>query len=132
MDLPAPAEPPEATGEVASSRIFLNGIMNSGITQKKILAIPKETPVSEEKQDMDIAEKEQINFHQATCCYLCKNSLQKNNYKVRDHCRRTGEYRGAAHNMCNINFFSNRCLPVFLHSLKGYDGHLIIREANSK
>ena len=31
--------------------------------------------------------------------------------------------------MCNINFFSNKYLPVFFHNLKGYDGHLIIKEA---
>ena len=31
--------------------------------------------------------------------------------------------------MCNINFFSNRYLPVLFHNLKGYDGHLIIRGA---
>ena len=50
------------------------------------------------------------------------------NYKVTDHCHRTGEYRRAAYNMCNINVFSNRYLPVFFHNLKGCDGHLIIRE----
>ena len=31
--------------------------------------------------------------------------------------------------MCNINFFSNRYLPVLFHNLKGYDGHIIIRDA---
>ena len=31
--------------------------------------------------------------------------------------------------MSNINFFSNKYLPVFFHNLEGYDGHLIIREA---
>ena len=56
---------------------------------------------------------------------ICKS---ENNCKVMDHCHRTGKYRGAAHNQCNINFFSNRYLPVFFHNLKGYDGHLIIRE----
>ena len=41
-------------------------------------------------------------------CFLCKKPFfedAKNNYiKVRDHCRYTGKYRGAAHKI------SNRCI----------------------
>ena len=29
----------------------------------------------------------------------------------------------------NINYFSNRYLPIVFHNLRGYDGHLIIKEA---
>jgi len=35
----------EAKGKQEGSRIFLNGILNSGATQKTINAIPKESPV---------------------------------------------------------------------------------------
>ncbi len=49
--------------------------------------------------------------------------------KVRDHDHRTGEYRGACHNGCNINYYANRYLPIFVHNLRGYDAHLILREA---
>ena len=48
--------------------------------------------------------------------------------KVRDHDHRTGCYRGPAHNKCNINFFTNRYVPVVFHNLRGYDSHLIIKE----
>ena len=48
--------------------------------------------------------------------------------KVRDHDHRTGCYRGAAHSKCNINFFSNRYVPVVFHNLRGYDSHLIVKE----
>ena len=49
--------------------------------------------------------------------------------KVRNHDHRTGCYRGAAHDKCTINYFSNRLLPVIFHSLKGYDSHLIIKQS---
>ena len=49
--------------------------------------------------------------------------------KVRDHDHRTGKYRGATHSKCNINYFCNRYLPIVAHNLRGYDGHLIIKEA---
>ena len=50
-------------------------------------------------------------------------------HKVRDHCHRAGNYRGAAHSKCNINYFNNRYLPVVFHNLRGYDSHLIIKKA---
>ena len=45
--------------------------------------------------------------------------------KVRDHCHVTGEYRGAAHNKCNLKARTNYKIPVFFHNLKGYDAHLL-------
>ncbi len=61
----------------------------------------------------------------------CNESFgeEKAKRKVRDHDHRTGAYRGACHNSCNINYYHNRYLPVFVHNLRGYDAHLILREA---
>ena len=42
--------------------------------------------------------------------YVMVNLL---NYKVTDHCHRTGNYRGAAHVRCTINYCNNIHLPVF-------------------
>ena len=70
-------------------------------------------------------------FNNATCCFLCNEPFNENDkklLKVRDHDHMTGKYRGAAHCKCNINFFSNRYLPIVFHNLKAYDSHLIIKE----
>ena len=51
--------------------------------------------------------KDQKDFRSATKCHICEKKLfrdKKTNkiLKVRDHCHFTGEYRGAAHNECNL------------------------------
>ena len=50
--------------------------------------------------------------------------------KVRDHDHLTGKYRGAAHNICNINCKqkSSSFVPIFFHNFSGYDCHLIFEE----
>ena len=48
--------------------------------------------------------------------------------KVRDHCHFTGEYRGAAHNSCNLQCRKPSILPVMFHNLQGYDSHLFIKQ----
>ena len=73
-------------------------------------------------------EDEQL-FKCAKCCSICGGEFTAKNYKVRDHDHRIGKFRGASHNNCNITYFSNRFLPVVFHNLRGYDSHLIIREA---
>lgn len=91
---------------------------------------------------MFITDKEQAEFDQSTECYLCHKKFvdeidgddekKENKKKVRDHDHETGEYRGACHNKCNINYnLKNFKLPVFVHNLKGYDSHLILKELSN-
>ena len=47
---------------------------------------------------------------------------------MRDHCHFTGEYRGAAHNDCNLKCKKPLILPVIFHNLQGYDSHLFIKQ----
>ena len=76
----------------------------------------------------------QVKYHaKSKQCEQCGTTFSKTvKYrKVRDHCHLTGKYRGALCNTCNINqhhrFFD---IKVFFHNLKGYDAHLIIKEAS--
>ena len=79
--------------------------------------------------EMKLTDEDQNNFNNATKCYLCNECFTEKNSKVRDHCHRTGKFRGACHNKCNINYYSNRYLPVVFHNLRGYDGHIILKSA---
>jgi hypothetical protein len=78
---------------------------------------------------MTLSKEDQKDFQNAQTCYLCDGGFTESNYKVRDHDHRTGQYRGACHNKCNILHYSNRYLPVFFHNLKGYDSHHMLRSA---
>ncbi|KAL4135464.1 hypothetical protein QTP88_007070 [Uroleucon formosanum] len=60
-----------------------------------------------------------------------KNEIEnknKNMQKVRDHDYLTGEYRGVAHSICNLNYQNPRFIPIVFHNLSGYDAHLFIKE----
>ena len=67
--------------------------------------------------------KTQKSFEQAVKCHG-----ELRNDKVRDHCHFTGQYRGAAHNKCNLMCKKPKILPVIFHNLQGYDAHLFIKQ----
>ena len=61
-------------------------------------------------------------------CYICFRPFTLKDPKVRDHCHYTGNYRGAAHRNCNLQYKIPPYIPVVFHNLSGYDAHLFIRE----
>ena len=73
----------------------------------------------------------QINrdFYSSKMCHFCGCKIKADEIKARGHEHRTGQYRGAARNNCNIKYYSNRYLPVVMHNLKASDGHLAIKNA---
>ncbi len=81
--------------------------------------------------EMYLTKEEEKAHGEADCCILCNEAFGegKARNKVRDHDHRTGKYRGACHSGCNINYYHIRYLPVFVHNLRGYDAHLILKEA---
>ena len=51
---------------------------------------------------MVIVPRQEEDFRNAVTCHICEDELGAD--RVRDHDHLTGEYRGAAHNECNLNF----------------------------
>ena len=77
--------------------------------------------------------QEEKYFQSARHCHICEQKLFKDKetgkiLKVRDHCHFTGEYRGPAHNECNLNCRKPLVLPMIFHNLQGYDSHLFIKQ----
>ena len=88
---------------------------------------------------------EQQEYHdQATHCYTCNTSFTLSNPKVRHHCHTTSTYLAPTCSSCNLKLkhrkFSKATLkdvqksigkeffiPIFFHSLRGYDSHVIIK-----
>ena len=84
--------------------------------------------------------KEVINKRAAGIIRKCKNfyickGIFENKYlkdkkyrKVRDHCLYTGDYRGAAHSICNLKYSLPKKSPIVFHNGSNYDYHFIMKE----
>ena len=64
-------------------------------------------------------------FRTAETCQVCDKTLEGDS--VRDNCHITGEYRGAAHDACNLKLLLNPSITVVFHNLRGYDSHLLMQ-----
>ena len=87
---------------------------------------------SHARRPMIISPHEQRAFDNATHCPKCNVEFKSegNRVKVRDHCHITGNYRGPLCLRCNFrSSLKRRVLPVVFHNFKGYDGHLICKQA---
>ena len=79
-------------------------------------------------KNLIMSEEEEHLFQQSNSCWICKNLIDNDEEKVRDHYHVTGKFRGAAHWNCNINFQLAKNVPVIFHNLRGYDSNLILNE----
>ena len=81
----------------------------------------------------ELTDAELRSFHTTTNYHICNQSLGGD--KVRDHSHIVGNYRGAERSRCNLAYRVSKSewkLPVVMHILKGYDGHLIVKALKSE
>jgi hypothetical protein len=71
-------------------------------------------------------------YNKSTHCHICKKIFINNFDKVKDHCHITGDFRGAAHAICNLNYKIPQYIPIVMHNLKHYDSHLFIKSLCSE
>ena len=81
-------------------------------------------------KNLIMSEEEEYLFQQSSSCLICKNLIDNDDGKVRDHCHVTGKFRGAAHWNCNTNFKLTKKIRVIFQNSRGYDSHLIFSELN--
>ena len=84
-------------------------------------------PYLKENKPMNLSPFQWQQHKKATSCYICNGPFTEEDYKVRDHDHATGEYRGAAHQSCNLQKKRKIVIPIFIHNLRDYDAHLIMR-----
>ena len=107
-------------------RHFLDELQKDYIKLKDIIDHPLK---------MSITDEQQREYDSATICSICDKTIDSTHVKVADHCHLTGQFRGAAHQACNLNYRlkpSQFKLPIFFHNLKGYDAHFIIKEVDPR
>lgn len=82
---------------------------------------------------MQLTSEEEDAFQAAQMCHICANPFSILDTKTRDHNHLTGQFRGAAHQGCNLLFQDSRTVPVIFHNLSGefYFLQLIINNNNS-
>lgn len=77
---------------------------------------------------MKLTPQEEEEFQHATSCHICEKPILPNQETARDHDHFTGQFRGATHKACNLNYnLANYKIPVVFHSGKTYDFHYIIK-----
>ena len=82
------------------------------------------------KKKLKLLTKEQQEpYENAKVCYICKEKFlnifvkDKKYCKVSDHFYYTGEYRGAAHSICSLNYSVPKKIPIAFHNGSNYDYH---------
>ena len=89
-----------------------------------------------EKEMIPLTDKENKSYEKQKVCHICKKEFcfdenEKNKFKlyqnVRDHCHYTGQFREAAHSICNLRYKVPKDIPVVIHNAR-YDTRFIIKQ----
>ena len=94
--------------------------------QQKYLTMKKKEMISLTNEERKLHCKQKV-------FYVCKKRFStdddtKKYHKVRDNGHYTGKYRGAAHDICNLRYKTQKEIPVVFHNGSTYDYHFIIEE----
>ena len=78
-------------------------------------------PLFQKCPEARLTDVEQEEFEKATHCYLCDEPLNNKGFddRVRDHDHASGNFLGAAHQVCNLQRKELKKLPLFCHNFSG-------------
>ena len=74
-----------------------------------------------------MTEEDNQDFENNNICRYCEKYIETD--KVRDHCHITGNYRGPAHNECNLQVrqADSNFITIGLHDFSNYDCHMFFK-----
>ena len=81
-------------------------------------------------KNLIMSEEEEHLFKKSNSCRICKKLINHDDEKVRDRCRITSKFRGAAHQSCNLNFQLTKRIAVIFHNF--FHSHLIFSVLHKK
>ena len=102
---------------------------------RKIKESANEIINREKKEIMPLPQEENNRYNGQKICYICKekfctdkdNKNYTNRKKVKDLCHYTGQFREAAHSICNLEYKVPKEIPIIIHNAT-YDTHFIINQ----
>ena len=79
-------------------------------------------------KDIIMTQEDEEDYKNDNTCRFCEKFIESD--KVRDHCHLTGNYRGPAHNTCNINVTQKQStfIPFIFHNFSNYDCHMFFKK----
>ena len=113
-------------GEKSISYCILDMLLEVEYCQKII--------ATEFQKPLHMTDEEEELFKAAEERHICGEKYLDTEVRVRDHCHITGQYRGSAHQDCNLKLrivADKFKVPVIFHNLCGYDSHFIMQEIGS-
>ena len=75
---------------------------------------------------LKMSDEDEQEFRAAEEYHICGQKYGDKDIRGRDHCHITGQYRGSAHQDCNLKLRINPeefKIPVIFYNLRGYDSH---------
>ena len=81
-----------------------------------------------------LAKEQHESYKNAKIYYICKEKFENRYFKdkkyrkIRDHCHYTGQYRGAAHSLCNLDYSVPNKIPIVSNNGPNYEYYFIIKE----
>ena len=87
----------------------------------------------EKKKNMFLTNEHQKPYENAQVCHVCNEKFEDkhakyNKYcKFRDHCHYTGDYRSAAHSICNLKYSVPKEISIVFHNRCNCDYHFVIK-----
>ena len=83
-------------------------------------------------KDIIMTQEDEEDYKNNNICRFCEKKIINN--KARDHCHLTGNYRGPAQSICNINVTQKQSnfIPFIFHNFSNYDCHMFFKKLVDK